>query len=135
MIIWSFTEIMLSRGQSACIKTVIIVKIRQNAVTYFKILVNVSCDFYTWIECSDIFTWKQYWLRIVLLIFVIMNCDVFVHSLKKVISANVPLLSFTIRVSFPIKIQFINQIDEIDPSLTVSLAGTLGESENIPITL
>lgn len=36
---------------------------------------------------------------------------------------------------YQFRIQFINQIDEIDPSLTVSLTGTLGESENLPITL
>lgn len=36
---------------------------------------------------------------------------------------------------YQFRIQFINQIDKIDPTLTVSLTGTLGESENLPITL
>uniref|UniRef100_A0A673JA55 triacylglycerol lipase n=1 Tax=Sinocyclocheilus rhinocerous TaxID=307959 RepID=A0A673JA55_9TELE len=36
---------------------------------------------------------------------------------------------------YQIRIQFINQTDKIEPTLTVSLTGTLGESENLPITL
>ncbi|XP_016421391.1 hepatic triacylglycerol lipase isoform X3 [Sinocyclocheilus rhinocerous] len=36
---------------------------------------------------------------------------------------------------YQFRIQFINQTDKIEPTLTVSLTGTLGESENLPITL
>ncbi|XP_016318953.1 hepatic triacylglycerol lipase-like isoform X3 [Sinocyclocheilus anshuiensis] len=36
---------------------------------------------------------------------------------------------------YQFRIQFINQTDKIEPTLTFSLTGTPGESENLPITL
>ncbi|XP_016128680.1 hepatic triacylglycerol lipase isoform X4 [Sinocyclocheilus grahami] len=70
------------------------------------------------------------------------RCNTLGYDIKKVRTGASKRLFFKTRSHMPYKlfhyqfrIQFINQTDKIEPTLTVSLTGTLGESENLPITL
>ncbi|XP_051986113.1 hepatic triacylglycerol lipase isoform X2 [Xyrauchen texanus] len=70
------------------------------------------------------------------------RCNTLGYDIKKVHTGTSKRLFLKTSSHMPYKlyhyqfrIQFINQIDKIDPSLTVSLTGTLGESEYLPIKL
>ncbi|XP_043101759.1 hepatic triacylglycerol lipase isoform X1 [Puntigrus tetrazona] len=70
------------------------------------------------------------------------RCNTLGYDIKKVRTGTSKRLFLKTRSHMPYKlfhyqfrIQFINQTDKIEPTLTVSLTGTLGESENLPITL
>uniref|UniRef100_A0A673ML93 Hepatic triacylglycerol lipase n=1 Tax=Sinocyclocheilus rhinocerous TaxID=307959 RepID=A0A673ML93_9TELE len=70
------------------------------------------------------------------------RCNTLGYDIKKVRTGASKRLFLKTRSHMPYKlfhyqfrIQFINQTDKIEPTLTVSLTGTLGESENLPITL
>ncbi|RXN04143.1 hepatic triacylglycerol lipase [Labeo rohita] len=70
------------------------------------------------------------------------RCNTLGYDIKKVHTGASKRLFLKTRSHMPYKlfhyqfrIQFINQTDKIDPTLTVSLTGTLGESESLPITL
>ncbi|TRZ00605.1 hypothetical protein DNTS_031643 [Danionella cerebrum] len=70
------------------------------------------------------------------------RCNTLGYDIKKVRTGKSKKLFLKTRSHMPYKlfhyqfrIQFINQIEKLDPTLKVSLTGTLGESESLPITL
>ncbi|XP_052416251.1 hepatic triacylglycerol lipase [Carassius gibelio] len=70
------------------------------------------------------------------------RCNTLGYDIKKVCTGTSKKLFLKTRSHMPyklfhyqFKIQFISQTDKMEPTLTVSLAGTLGESEHLPITL
>ncbi|KAG9341140.1 hypothetical protein JZ751_019578 [Albula glossodonta] len=69
------------------------------------------------------------------------RCNTLGYNIKKVRTGTSKRLFLKTRSSMPykvyhyqFKIQFINQIERIEPSLTISLIGTKHEHENLPIT-
>ncbi|KAM3877012.1 hepatic triacylglycerol lipase [Diretmus argenteus] len=69
------------------------------------------------------------------------RCNTLGYDIKKVRTASSKRLYLKTRSRMPYKlfhyqfrIQFVNQIERIEPSLTISLTGTKEESEELPIT-